>query len=300
MLQQQFKQFLLYLTVEKNASPFTVASYLADIENFFEFAKLQGVSEALFDDINHMFIRTYLGNLKAQGYSQRTIARRIASLRSFFRFLIRNNVIADNPAKDIRTPKIEKRPPVYLDYCEINHLLDLPGSDSLGMRDAAILELLYASGLRIFELIGLTVNDVDLLNHYILVYGQGTKERVIPIGRHAAGAVERYLGQGRPNLCKSDQSYISDILFLNKNGGPLTDRSVRRIVAKYVDRLAGLKNISPQTLRNTFAAHLLKNGADLSSIREMLGHVSFPAHLLDMDTAKDSLRLVYKHAHPRA
>ena len=158
MLQQQFKQFLLYLTVEKNASPFTVASYLADIENFFEFAKLQGVSEALFDDINHMFIRTYLGNLKAQGYSQRTIARRIASLRSFF-VSDRNNVITDNPAKDIRTPKIEKRPPVYLDYCEIN-IYWISLAPIRGMRDAAILGYCMLQ-VAYFELIGLTVNDVD-------------------------------------------------------------------------------------------------------------------------------------------
>lgn len=300
MLQQQLKQFLLYLTVEKNASPLTVASYLADIENFFEFAKLQGDSEALFDHLNHMFIRAYLGNLKARGYSPRTIARRIASLRSFFRFLIRNNVIADNPADDIHIPKAEKRPPIYLDFIEIKHLLELPASDPLGLRDVAILELLYAAGLRISELTGLAVHDIDLINRYILVYGRGAKERVVPLGRNAVRAVEIYLGQGRPNLGKKNQDLPNDKLFFNKNGGPLNERSVRRIVAKYVDRLSVTKNISPQTLRNTFAVHLLKNGADLSSVQEMLGHVNFPAHLLDMDTEKDKLRLVYKHAHPRA
>lgn len=297
---QQLKQFLLYLVVEKNASPYTVTSYRADIESFFEFAKRQGVSEAFFGNTNQMIVRTYLGDLKAQGYARSTIARRLASLRSFFQFLVCNNLIIDNPVRGVFAPKIMIRQPVVLDSKEIKQLLELPGSDLLGQRDAAIMELLYASGIRVSELTGLAINDIDFVNQYLLLYGSDAKKRVVPIGRPAVNAVDRYLRQARPSLYSRHTSLPHDKLFVNKNGGLLTDRSVRRIIAKYVNCLSVSKDISPQSLRYTFASHLLKNGANVGSVKEMLGQANLSPQMFENSDQKKRLRLVYKHAHPRA
>ncbi|MDD4601689.1 Tyrosine recombinase XerC [bioreactor metagenome] len=297
---QQLKQFLLYLTVEKNASPYTVTSYSADVESFFEFAKRQGVSEALFANTNQMIVRAYLGELKTHGYARSTIARRIASLRSFFRFLVCKNLITNNPVSGIYAPKFEMRPSVSLNNKEIKELLGLPGSDLLGQRDAAILELLYASGIRISELVDLTTNDIDLVNQYLLLYGSEFRKRVVPIGRPAVDAVEQYLEQTRPRLYRHHMGLSHDKIFVNKNGGPLTDRSVRRLIMKYVNCLAVSKEISPQSIRYTFATHLLENGANVSSVKEMLGQANLSSKMFDNNDQNERLRSVYKHAHPRA
>lgn len=299
LMAQQLKQFLLYLT-EKNASHHTVTSYLADIESFVEFARRQGVSEALFEHINPMFVRAYLSNLKAKGYSRNTIVRRIASLKSFCRFLVRENLLDINPFSAIRVPKSKKVPPIILNDSEISQILELPGSDVLGQRDAAILELLYATGMRVSELTELVVSDIDLISRYILVYGKGTKERVVPVGKQAVTAIASYLSQARPSLYNRNTGLPHGKLFVNKNGGPLTDRSVRRIIAKYVHCLAVSKKISPQSFRYTFAIHLLNNGADFRAVQDMLGYVNLSADLFDLDDNKEGLKLVYQHAHPRA
>lgn len=300
LIAQQLKQFILYLTVEKNASHHTVTSYLADIESFVEFARRQGVSEALFGHINPIFIRAYLSNLKAKGYSRNTIVRHMASLKSFCRFLVRENLIELNPLLDIRVPKSKKAPPTVLSDNEISQILEIPGSDALGQRDAAILELLYATGIRVSELTELVVSDIDLISRYILVYGKGTKERVVPVGRQAVTVLANYLNQARSNLYSRYTGLPHDKLFVNKNGGPLTDRSVRRIIAKYADCLAVSKKISPQSFRYTFAKHLINNGADFRAVQEMLGYVNLSTCLFELDEKREGLNLVYQHAHPRA
>jgi integrase/recombinase XerC len=195
---------------------------------------------------------------------------------------------------------LDKRLPVFLDLAEVEALLALPNKSVLGRRDAAILELLYATGIRVSELAGLTVQDIDLISGYVLVYGKGFKERVVPVGRKAIGAITDYLDTSRPRLRAPGLTPPHDILFVNKNGGPLTDRSVRRIVEKYVNVLAITKNVSPHTIRHTFATHLLNNGADLRSIQELLGHVNLSTTQLYTHVSKERIKSVYHEAHPRA
>ncbi len=293
------EDFILYLRIEKNASPHTVNNYRADIERFFVFAREQCVGEVLFANVTPLLIRAYLAHLKEEDYARRTIARRIAALRSFFRFLCRESVLLANPFKAIHTPKLEKRLPVFLDPNEITDILNLPGNDTLGRRDAALLELLYATGVRVSELAGLTIRDVDLASGYALVYGKGSKERVVPVGRKALDAIKDYLATSRPRLY-ADSTPGHNTLFVNKSGGPLTDRSIRRILAKYVDQLAITKHVSPHTIRHSFATHLLNNGADLRSVQELLGHVNLSTTQLYTHVTKERMKAVYKLAHPRA
>lgn len=300
LLLQQIQRFMFYLKVEKNASQHTVMNYLADIERFIEFAKLQGVEEVLFNHVTPIIIRSYLGYLKNEQYARRTIARRIASLRSFFRYLCREDELANNPFTGIHTPKLERILPVFLETYEIQDLLSLPEMDALGRRDAAIMEILYASGLRVGELVGLTLQSVDMETRFILVYGKGSKERIVPMGRQAANSLNYYLQHVRPVLYANRKTKSHDMLFVNNKGGPLTDRSVRRIIDKYVDKLALVKDVSPHTIRHTFATHLLNNGADLRSLQEMLGHVSLSTTQLYTHVSKERLKTVYQSAHPRA
>jgi len=293
-------EFILYLQVEKNASPHTVMSYRADIERFSEFVQLQGAGEAFFMRAAPVLIRAYLAELKAEQYESSTIARKIASLRSFFRYLRREDIINDNPFSAVHTPKFAKKIPVFLDLSEINNLFKLPANDHLGRRDLAILELLYACGLRVSELVYLAIKDIDLINQYVLVYGKGPKARIIPIGCQAVEAVEQYLTCGRPQLYSRYHGKPHEILFVNKNGGPLTDRSVRRIIDKYGELSALNKKISPYTIRHTFASHLLNNGADLRVVQELLGRVNLSTTQLYNHVTKERLKVVYRHAHPRS
>lgn len=293
------EQFIFYLRVEKNASPHTVVSYRADIGDFFEFARGHGYGEVVFANVTPILIRAYLASLKEGEYARRTIARRVAALRSFFRFLCREEVIPDNPFNTVRSPKLEKKLPVFLDTKEITGLLELPDNSGLGRRDTAILELLYATGVRVGELVALSVQDVDLDAGYALVYGKGAKERIVPVGRKATAALRLYLDASRPLLYARSGKPHSQ-LFVNKNGGPLSDRSVRRIVDKYVGMLALQKNVSPHTIRHSFATHLLNNGADLRAVQELLGHVNLSTTQLYTHVTKERLREVYLQAHPRS
>jgi len=292
-------QFILYLRIEKNASQHTLNNYRADIERFFDFAGKQSVGEVLFTHVTSMLIRAYLAELNKEDYARRTIARKIAALRSFFRYLCREAVLENNPFTTIHTPKLEKRLPIFLDPQEITGLIEVPGTDTLGLRDTAILEMLYATGVRVAELVGLTIKDVDIDSGYALVYGKGAKERVVPVGRKAIAALTNYLAKSRPRLYVHHSS-SHDFIFVNKNGGPLTDRSVRRIVDKYVAQLAIVKNVSPHTIRHSFATHLLNNGADLRTVQELLGHVNLSTTQLYTHITKDRLIQVYQQAHPRA
>lgn len=292
--------FFRYLRVEKNASPHTIAGYQADIDDFFAFAAAKlDMDEVPLAAVTPILIRAYLAYLKDEDYARRTIARKMAALRSFFRHLCRETVVAENPFAAVRTPKLEKRLPVFLDPGEINAILDLPANNDLGRRDAAVLELLYATGMRVSELAGLAVRDVDFATGYALVYGKGSKERVVPVGRKAIAALKVYLERPRPRLmAKSGATH--DRLFVNSRGGPLTDRSVRRVVDKYVEALALAKKVSPHTIRHTFATHLLNNGADLRAVQELLGHVNLSTTQLYTHVTKDRVKAVYQQAHPRA
>ncbi len=299
------RNFYEYLAVEKNASAKTVDNYSADLKQFFLFfmpeeTKIDG--QVMFVP-ERMEIREYLAYLQSQGYARSSIARKLAALRSFYRFLCREKILKDNPFLHISTPKQEKRLPDFLYIKEVESLLEAPDvSSPAGQRDAAVMELLYGAGIRVSELANLNISDVDLSNSLVLVFGKGSKERIVPIGSKAVLAVNRYIREGRTKqLAKRKDFHItSRALFLNKSGQKLSTRGVRRIVDKYVRQVALDKKISPHTLRHSFATHLLEAGADLRSVQELLGHVNISTTQIYTHVTRAQLKKVYNKAHPRA
>ncbi len=295
----QLSNYLDFIQGAKNVSPHTVHNYRRDIEQFIEFLRRLKPGDFTLSSVDTYMARRYLASLVGREYSRKTIARHIAALRSFSRYLCREQVIESNPFVGIRTPKLERRLPQFLDVPEIDALLKLPPNTLLGRRDVAIMELLYGAGVRVSELTGLSLSNLDLVEKYILVFGKGSKERIIPIGGMAVSSLSSYLLESRPLLCKKNDA-ATDALFLNHSGTPLSDRSVRRILEKYVDMLAVRKRVTPHTLRHSFATHMLDNGADLRSVQELLGHVSLKTTQIYTHVSSERLLSVYRKAHPRA
>ncbi|MGE5704868.1 MAG: tyrosine recombinase XerC [Clostridia bacterium] len=286
-----------YLRVEKNASHHTVNHYVADIHEFVAFMKQHQMNSL--DAVSSMHGRSYLARLAQNGLKRRSISRKLSSLRSFFRFLMREGVMAQNPFQSVSTPKVEKKLPSFLYPLEVERLLNAADEKTaLGQRDRLIFELLYASGIRVSELVTLKVNAINLSMGVALVFGKGAKERYVPIGSYALEAIRTYLSSGRPQLLAGKQD--SGFLLLNYRGEPLSDRSVRRIVDKYVEETALHLSISPHTFRHTFATHMLNAGADLRTVQELLGHVNISTTQIYTHVTKERLRQVYDSAHPRA
>lgn len=284
-------RFFLYLQGEKNASPHTVKNYAVDLHEFMALVDGKKATE-----LDYLDVRKFLSHLRDKGYSKSSVSRKLACLRSFFKFLLRENLILKNPASGIATPKREKKLPSFLEVEEIERLMTAASGSSIHeSRDRALLETLYSSGLRVSELVGLNPEDTDLLGGVLRVRGKGKKERMVPIGRKAQTAVEAYLEKR-----KSDPGKAAGALFLNKNGTRLTDRSVRRILLKYARRAEIQKQISPHTLRHSFATHLLDRGADLRSVQELLGHESLSTTQIYTHVTTKRLKEVYDKVHPRA
>jgi len=292
-------QFFTYLRIEKRVSDHTLRSYERDIVDFFQFFQDRERPVSV-QEVNYLHIREYLTYLMRQEYSRKTIARKLSGLRSFYRYLLREKMVENNPVKAVTTPKLPKALPKVLYQEEMLALLNQPDLNSpLGMRDRAILELLYASGIRVSELVGLTVDSLDLTVGVALVFGKGAKERYVPIGKSAISSLTQYLLEVRPKLLSKNQDE-HNLLFLNARGGPLTDRSVRRIVDKYVNAAAISLKASPHTFRHSFATHLLDGGADLRSVQELLGHVNISTTQIYTHVSKERLRETYYNSHPRA
>lgn len=292
MIDRFIDKFLNYLKIEKNMSPHTVLNYSIDLRDFAIF-----LGEAVdIDRIDYLTIRRFLAELKVKNYSKRTVARKLACLRSFFRFLYREGHVKTNPISGVSTPKLDKKLPVFLDEGEIAKLIEAPSKDDAsGLRDKAILETLYSSGLRISELVGLNAEDVDFIGGVLKIFGKGRKERLVPIGDCALKAIRAYMGRRGP-ACDSSKKAV----FLNKSGSRLTDRSVRRILDKYI-RITSLKeDVSPHMLRHSFATHLLNRGADLRSVQELLGHMNLSTTQIYTHVTSERLKSVYDKAHPRA
>ncbi len=290
-LEKSRDQFLLYLQGEKNASPHTVKNYGVDL------AELIGVTDKkTAQEVDYIEIRKFLAHLKEKGYSKSTISRKLACLRSFFKFLTRENIVSNNPAVGIATPKREKKLPAFLEIKEIESLLDAAaGVTAASKRDRALLETLYSSGIRVSELVGLNIEDADVLGGVLRIRGKGKKERMVPIGRPAQEAIQEYLEKWA-----NDKGKANGALFLNKNFTRLTDRSVRRILLKYVRKASLQKDVSPHTLRHSFATHLLDRGADLRSVQELLGHESLSTTQIYTHVTTKRLKEVYEKVHPRA
>ena len=291
--------FIDYMALERGASPHTIRAYRKDLDLFAAFLREKGLPTdvALID---HLTIRLYLGHLYQEKRIKRTsVVRKLATLRTFFRYLKREGIIEKNPAKLVATPKGGKDLPHALTVDEAFRLLDAPDvTNSLGLRDRAILELLYSSGLRVGELTALNLDDLDLGGGMLRVMGKGGKERMVPIGSKAVEALRLYL-ERRGELMEKGKSTPRH-LFLNYRGGRITDRSVARIIKTY--RLQGriVKEASPHTFRHSFATHLLDAGADLRGIQELLGHASLSTTQKYTHVSSAKLMEVYDRTHPRA
>ena len=295
-MEEYITKFSNYLRGEKNVSPHTLKSYSSDLNDFLNFLKKEKIPLRI-RYIDHLIIRRFLASLQKRGLSHTTMARKLATLRSFFRFLCREEDLEINPALGTRTPKIAKRLPKFLDLKEIFTLLESPDEKNiLGLRDRAILELLYATGIRVSELVGLNVNNVDLLGGIAKVWGKGRKERLAPFGTEATQSLYKYLKR-RETLHPGEGERG---LFLNKFGARISARSIRRLLDKYIKKASLSQKISPHTLRHSFATHLLDAGADLRSVQELLGHASLSTTQIYTHLTTERLKRVYDKAHPRA
>ena len=293
--------FLNYLTYERNVSINTVDAYRTDLESFVAFLCNEyftlGRDQLDLARVDHLTIRSYLSHLARRKLSRSSIARQLSALRSFFKFLMREGTLKSNPARTVATPKREKHLPAVLQSSDIAILLEQPDTARpLGVRDLAWLELLYASGLRISELVGIELDDIELKARLVKVRGKGSKERIVPFGSKAEAAVRAWLVARAEFAQDSDES----ALFVNYRGAKITTRSVRRLFDGYVRAASMRSGVSPHTLRHSFATHLLNAGADLRGIQELLGHASLSTtqrytHLNDWQ-----LMAVYKKSHPRA
>lgn len=292
-MENEIDQFTRYLATERNASPRTVEAYGSDLAQFREFVVGERGSDVGVETVDHLLIRRWMALLH-KGLKKSSIGRKLAAVRAFFKYLVRESMVAKNPAELVSTPKKEKRVPYHLNIDEVTALVESPQEgDLLSLRDRAILETLYSCGIRVSELTGLHVGGLDLEEGVVRVLGKGGKERVVPIGRHARRALSDYL------LARNNPP-IDAPLFLNARGGRLTSRSVARIVDKYILKLATIRKISPHTLRHTFATHLLEGGADLRAIQELLGHASLSTTQKYTHVSIDRLMEVYDKAHPKA
>lgn len=294
-MQDFLDSFLRFQRVERNASIHTIENYQRDVLQFIDFL----CDDVVVAEINKHDLRRFLAHLQQAGYAKSSIARKLSALRSFFRFLVGEGHCDNSPLEQISTPKQKRQLPNFLYVEQCVSLLEAPDASPLGKRDRAILETLYASGIRVSELVGMSLHDVDFRLGYLRVLGKGAKERIVPLGKPACRAVECYVKESRPLLQKPGSTH-DKALFLNKAGTRLSDRSVRRLVDKYVNQVALREQVSPHTLRHSFATHLLENGADLRSVQELLGHANVSTTQLYTHVTGERLRNVYKKTHPRA
>ncbi len=292
-------RYATHLVAERNASPYTVRNYRREVGEFLHFLRGQEVRRLA--DVDRSIVRRYIAWLDEGEYERSSIARRLSEVRSFFDYLRREGLAAENPFATISAPKVPRRLPHYLDIGEMERLLNAPDrSTPLGVRDAAILELLYASGIRVGELAALNISHLQLGSGQARVWGKGGKERIVLLGQPAIAALRRYLDEARPKLLTSRRGPINPALFLNHAGGRLSARAVQMMLEE-MTRAAGLeKRVTPHVLRHSFATHLLEGGANLRVVQELLGHASLSATQVYTHVSQRESRQVYLRAHPRA
>lgn len=297
-MKDRLQDFIHFIIVEKGLSANTVKAYERDLENYLAY-----LSHVLklehFNDITRMDIIQFLGQLKGEGKSSRTLARHIASIRSFHQFLLREKAANHDPTVHIESPQQEKSLPKVLSVTEVQKLLEAPDSSKIiGIRDRAMLELLYGTGMRISELLDMNLDDIHLTIEFVRCRGKGNKERIIPIGSQSIRALEIYLQEGRPKLRRATNR--TDALFLNHNGGRLTRQGFWKNLRKLAQKAEIKKEFTPHTLRHSFATHLLENGADLRAVQEMLGHADISTTQIYTHVSNNRLKDVYTKYHPRA
>jgi len=305
-LSELIDSYIKALKTQKGYSEHTLRNYRSDLEQFLGFLKKKGTGEGkterepAIESIDFLTIREYFGNLF--GAARRTtVARKMSAVKSFFSFLEKRGLIRNNAAADLTAPRQEKYIPTYLPVDEMFRLLQRPDrARPLGLRDLAILEVLYSCGLRVSELVGLDIKSIDFDQRLVRVLGKGNKERIVPVGKEAVRAVNRYLESALPLRKKAGGDAGSGPLFINSRGGRLSTRSVANIVKKYGKEGGLMLDISPHALRHTFATHLLDGGADLRSVQELLGHASLSTTQKYTHVSLDKLMEVYDKAHPRS
>jgi integrase/recombinase XerC len=297
-MQKLIDRFLEQLHYQKNYSPATVTAYGHDLATFLEFLK-ESKLPAKADQVDPLAVRAWLSRLHRDGLERSSVARKVSSLRSFFRHLVREGDIVESPMDRVSIPRFRRKLPRHLNVNEAAVVVESPDTDTpLGLRDRALLEMLYATGLRVSELCNLDLDDIDLQEMILRALGKGSKERMVPFGSRARDALRDYLARRAELRGKSEGA--PDAVFLNYRGGRLTPRSVRRVLEAAIERTAVKHKISPHGLRHSFATHLLDAGADLRAIQELLGHASLSTTQRYTHVSTEQLRAVYRKAHPRS
>ena len=296
-------QFLQHLKYERNVSPHTLRNYASDLEQFRQHLfNVEKRDDFPIDGIDRLTIREWMAGLHGD-HKKTSVARKLASLRTFFQFLVREGKLKSNPAKQVATPRVEKKLPNHLSMEDAVRFIETPDTNTdLGRRDRAILEFLYATGIRVGELVGINLSDVDMRERMVRVLGKRKKERIVPFGEPATQALMHYLEETRAfflNECPEAERDVN-ALFLHRRGGRLTTRSVGRMIDKYIKQCADIHNISPHSLRHTFATHLLDSGADLRDIQELLGHARLSTTQIYTQVSMEKMIEVYDKAHPKA
>ena len=293
-MQEIFNKYMAYLQAERNASVYTVRNYTNDLLEFFDFAREKEIKSL--KEINKQTLRGYLAHLMERGFAKSSIARKLSAIRSFYRYLLREEMVSSSPVATTTSPRLDKRLPSFLTIEEAKQLVESPDlSQPQGQRDRALLELLYASGLRVSELVNMNMEQVDLNTNEIRVWGKGSKERVVLIGSPAARALTTYISQGRPKLLGEKRN---SALFVNRYGGRLPARRIQKILEKYARIID--KRVHPHMLRHTFATHLLDGGADLRVVQELLGHAKLTSTQIYTHVTQSQARKIYLSAHPLA
>lgn len=287
-----------YMLVEKNTSPLTIQYYLTDIKQFEQFLMAESINAI--NRITHVEIRLYLTRLYREKLAKKSVSRKLSGLRSFFNYLEKEDVIEKNPFLYVSMPKLDKKIPQFFYDEEMQQLFAAEdGMTPISQRNRAILELLYATGIRVTELVGIKIEDVDFTAGLLLVFGKGRKQRYVPFGSFAEMELKKYINDSRPKLQNKSEGK-NNTLFLNHHGKPITDRGIRYILNRMLEKAALTSKIHPHKLRHSFATHLLNQGADMRSVQELLGHESLSSTQVYTHVTKDYLKKIYDNAHPRA
>lgn len=296
-MREQIERFLKHLQAARDVSSHTLLAYRSDLTQFAAFAQAKNIRSP--EKVDSLLLRSFLGQLKEQELKKTSMVRKLAAIRSFYKFLRRNRLVSSNPAEALRTPKIESRLPRVLDLPEIEKLLATPDtSQFLGLRNRTMLETLYSAGLRASELLGITEEDLDLRAGLVRVKGKGKKERLAPLGKHALEWLERYLPQKRQRQAETGNE--NDFVFIHEKGAPLRQRELNRDFQKILAAANITKKSSPHSLRHSFATHLLDRGADLRLVQELLGHANLSTTQIYTHVSLERLKAIYEKAHPRA
>ncbi len=301
-MDEYLEKFLKFISLQKNYSAHTLKAYSSDLSQYLEYMKsISGDEDFKIRDFSQAGIRDYLYILSNSGLTRRSIARKLASIKSFGKFLVKEAIVEKNPSSDIKTPKIEKKEPVFMSRKEIDMVMEAPVLEKsmFSYRDHAVLEVFYSTGMRLSELHGLDIDSIDFHEGVVRVIGKGEKERIVPVGRKALEAVNRYLPLRR--ICLLDKSNIDEkALFISNMGRRFAKRSIQHSVSKHLKMISEKEHLSPHVLRHTFATHMLDNGADLRAVQELLGHASLNTTQIYTHVSMERLAQAYRQAHPRA